>query len=404
MLRLALQFHFTCTFIFCVEILRVDQDNIRCQTRYWIIAPFKIIFVTIELWLQLRGTTATDTSRAESGVGVQTSRPRVLDGGRETKRCCWGRSSSHSYLQHDRSRSSVYSQSSDCEALPHLTFGKPEKLTPAHNQNEKVRRVRLNADFLNSSEVCVDRGSCHPHTPRCGLIGDFKMLLVNTCVPAGEITSTTHAATSPTCVHRYGAFSLKSRAFFHTNDILLFFYISQQLFNNTCQLYTSPEETNAGKNLRAPGAVTKDALRQRFHHWTETSAGSNTTLSSSQFAEPSCWNQSKRDEATDDVSDERRGGAMIHGFLKVQVILFLSQMRKMMSSATMTWLSSCMRAKAPRTSASANIFWRSLLMSSISALIFTDWAWADWNTANSDDLNSFSLGEERQERSRDISK
>lgn len=230
------------------------------------------------------------------------------------------------------------------------------------------------------------------------------MLLVNTCVPAGEITSTTHAATSPTCVHRYGAFSVKSRAFFHTNnDILLFFYISQQLFNNTCQLYTSPEETNAGKNLRAPGAATKDALRQRCHHWTETSAWSNTTLSSSQFAEPSCWNKRRWGDRWR-VRWTPGGGAMIHGFLKVQVILFLSQMRKMMSSATMTWLSSCMRAKAPRTSASANVFWRSLLMSSISALIFTDWAWADWNTANSDDLNSFSLGEKRQERSRDISK
>lgn len=60
------QTSFISVLLFCVEILRVDQDNI--------IALFKEIFVTIELWLQLRGT--TDTSRAESGV--QTSRRRVL--------------------------------------------------------------------------------------------------------------------------------------------------------------------------------------------------------------------------------------------------------------------------------------------------------------------------------------
>lgn len=70
------------------------------------------------------------------------------------------------------------------------------------------------------------------------------------------------------------------------------------------------------------------------------------------------------------------------------------QMRKMMSSATMTWLSSCMRARADRTSGSVKRVSRPLLMSSIRVFIFTDWAWADWNTANREDLNSFSLVEE----------
>lgn len=68
-----------------------------------------------------------------------------------------------------------------------------------------------------------------------------------------------------------------------------------------------------------------------------------------------------------------------------------AQMRKMMSSAIMIWLSSCMRVKALRTSGSEKRLSRPLLMSSIRFFIFTDWAWADWKTANSDDLNSFSL-------------
>lgn len=90
--------------------------------------------------------------------------------------------------------------------------------------------------------------------------------------------------------------------------------------------------------------------------------------------------------------------------LRVKEIAFRNvycgiQIRKMMSSATMTWLSSCMRAKADRTSGSVKRVWRPLLMSSIRFFIFTDCAWADWNTANSEDLNSFSLLEQS---SRDI--
>lgn len=71
-------------------------------------------------------------------------------------------------------------------------------------------------------------------------------------------------------------------------------------------------------------------------------------------------------------------------------------MRKMMSSDTITWLWSCIWARASRTSASLKCCSRPLLMSSISVFIFTDWAWADWKTANSDDLNSFSLAEEEE--------
>lgn len=81
---------------------------------------------------------------------------------------------------------------------------------------------------------------------------------------------------------------------------------------------------------------------------------------------------------------------------EINLVIFhpLTQMRKMMSSATMTWLSSCMRVKAAWTSGSVKPAWRPLLISSIRVFIFTDWAWADWNTANSEDLNSFSLVEE----------
>lgn len=82
-----------------------------------------------------------------------------------------------------------------------------------------------------------------------------------------------------------------------------------------------------------------------------------------------------------------------------RIVYCYTQMRKMMSSATMTWLSSCMRAKAVRTSGSVKRVWRPLLMSSIRVFIFTDCAWADWNTANSEDLNSFSLLEQS---SRDV--
>lgn len=64
--------------------------------------------------------------------------------------------------------------------------------------------------------------------------------------------------------------------------------------------------------------------------------------------------------------------------LRVHMIHFLSavwaQMRKMMSSATMTWLSSCMRARASRTSGSVKRFSRPLLTSSIRVFIFTDCA------------------------------
>lgn len=54
------------------------------------------------------------------------------------------------------------------------------------------------------------------------------------------------------------------------------------------------------------------------------------------------------------------------------VFCHLTQMRKMMSSATMTWLSSCMRVRADRTSGSVKCVGRPLLMSSIRVFILTD--------------------------------
>lgn len=65
--------------------------------------------------------------------------------------------------------------------------------------------------------------------------------------------------------------------------------------------------------------------------------------------------------------------------------------RKMMSSATITWLSSCMRARAARTSVSLNGDGQLLLMLSIRAIMPTDWAWAERNTSSSAVLNSFNL-------------
>lgn len=66
-------------------------------------------------------------------------------------------------------------------------------------------------------------------------------------------------------------------------------------------------------------------------------------------------------------------------------------MRKMMSSATITWLSSCMRARAARTSVSLNGDGQLLLMLSIRAIMPTDWAWAERNTSSNAVLNSFNL-------------
>lgn len=65
--------------------------------------------------------------------------------------------------------------------------------------------------------------------------------------------------------------------------------------------------------------------------------------------------------------------------------------RKMMSSATITWLSSCMRLRAARTSVSSNGDGQLLLMPSIRAIMPTDWAWEERNTSSNAVLNSFNL-------------
>lgn len=63
----------------------------------------------------------------------------------------------------------------------------------------------------------------------------------------------------------------------------------------------------------------------------------------------------------------------------------------MMSSATITWLSSCMVLRAARTSASLNDDGQLLLMASIRVTMPIDWAWAEWNTSDNAVLNTFSL-------------
>ena len=72
-------------------------------------------------------------------------------------------------------------------------------------------------------------------------------------------------------------------------------------------------------------------------------------------------------------------------------------MRKTMLSATITWLSSCMRERAARISLSENAGSWSLLTACRSVVIPTDWACASWKTENSLALKDFSLEEEEEE-------